>query len=78
MKFGMMNELTNVNRFVLHSSHRNIVHLAVITRKTNMKIDILKVGGGGVEWKKPIQVKKHCLNAHLTLIIVFTLESLPA
>ena len=51
MKFGVVNKLTTVNIFVLHISHRNITHLAVIRRKTNnIKIDILKgvcVGGGG-------------------------------
>ena len=48
MKFGMVKKLTTVNIFVLHASHRNITHLAVMTSKTNMKIDILKGGGGGV------------------------------
>ena len=48
MKFGMVNKLTIMNRFVLHTLQRNITHLAVITRKTNIKIDILK-GGGKVE-----------------------------
>ena len=46
MKFGIVNELTSVNRFVLHC---NITHLAVITRKTNMKINILKSGRSGKE-----------------------------
>ena len=40
MKFGV------VNTFVLHTLQRNIMHLAVITRKTNMKLGILKRGGG--------------------------------
>ena len=50
MKFGVVNKSTTVNRFLLHTLQRNITHLAVITRKTNMKnikIDILKVGGVG-------------------------------
>ena len=47
MKFGMVNKLTTVNRFVLHTLHRNITHLAIITRKTNIKLGILK--GGGLE-----------------------------
>ena len=50
MKIGMVNKLTIMNRFVLHTLQRNITHLAVITRKTNIKIDILKGGGG--EWKR--------------------------
>ena len=46
MKFGMVNKLTTVNRFVLHILQRNITRLAVITRKTNINIGILKGGGG--------------------------------
>ena len=48
MKIGMVIKLTIMNRFILHTLQRNVTHLAVITRKTNIKIDILK-GGGGVE-----------------------------
>ena len=48
MKFGMVNKSTTVNRFVLHTSHRNITHLAIIRRKTNIKLGILK-GGGELE-----------------------------
>ena len=48
MKIGMVNKLTIMNRFVLHILQRNITHIAVITRKTNINIDILK-GGGKVE-----------------------------
>ena len=51
MKFGVVNKSTTVNRFVLHTLQRNITHLAVITRKTNIKLDILK--GGKLE-KSPI------------------------
>ena len=43
----MVNKLTIINRFVLHTLQRNVTHLAVIARKTNIKIDILKGGGGG-------------------------------
>ena len=50
MKFGAVNKSTTVNRFVLHSLQRNITHLAVITRKTNIKLGILKGGTG----KEPI------------------------
>ena len=51
MKFGMVNKSTTVNRFVLHTLQRNITHLAVITRKTNKKLGILK--GGGETGKEP-------------------------
>ena len=47
MKFGVVNKSTTVNRFVLHTLQRNITHLAVITRKTNIELGILKGGGGG-------------------------------
>ena len=47
MKFGVVKS-TTVNRFVLHTLLRNITHLAVITRKTNIKLGILK-GGGELE-----------------------------
>ena len=42
-----------MNRFVLHTLQRNITHIAVITRKTNINIDILKGGGGGGSGKEP-------------------------
>ena len=44
MKFGVLNKSTTVNRFVLHTLQRNITHLAVITRRTNIKLGILKGG----------------------------------
>ena len=50
MKFGVVNKSTTVNRFVLHTLQRNITHLGVITRKTNIKLGILKGGGGN--WKR--------------------------
>ena len=46
IKFGVVNESTTVNRFVLHTLQRNITHLAVITRKTNIELGILKRGTG--------------------------------
>ena len=52
MKFGVVNKPTILNRFVLHTLQRNITHLAVITRKTNVKLGILKGGGGGVKLKR--------------------------
>ena len=51
MKFGVVNKSTTVNRFVLHTLQRNITHLAVITRKTNIKLGILK--GGRETGKEP-------------------------
>ena len=42
MKIGMVNKSTTVNRFVVHNLHRNITHLAIIARKTNMKLGIMK------------------------------------
>ena len=53
MKFGMVNKSTTVNRFVLHTLQRNITHLAVITRKTNMILGILKGGTGKEPEKEP-------------------------
>ena len=49
MKFGAVNKSTSVNRFVLHTLHHNITHLAVITCKSNIKLGILKRGG---DWKR--------------------------
>ena len=46
MKFGVVNKSTTVNRFFLHSLQRNITHLDVITRKTYIKLGILKKGTG--------------------------------
>ena len=44
MKFGVVNKSTILNRFVLRDLQRNITHLAVITRKTNIILGILKGG----------------------------------
>ena len=57
MKIGVVNESTTVYRFVLHTLLRNITHLAVITRKTNIKFGILK---GGETGKKPIKFMFLC------------------
>ena len=51
MKLGMVNKSTILNTFVLHTLHRNITRLAVITRKTNINLGVLK--GGELE-KSPI------------------------
>ena len=42
MKFVEVKKMTSVNRFVFQTLHRNIAHLAVFTRKTNLKLGILK------------------------------------
>ena len=49
MKFGVVNKSTTVNRFALHTLQRNITHLHVITRKTNIKLGFLKGGETGKE-----------------------------
>ena len=54
MKFGVVNKSTTVNSFGLHTLQRNITHLAVITRKTNIKLGILK---GGLEKCQILQTK---------------------
>ena len=46
MKFGVVNKSTILNRFDLHTLQRNITHLDVVTRYTNIKLGILK---GGLE-----------------------------
>ena len=48
MKCGVVNKSTTVNKFFLHTLQRNITHLSVITRKTNIKLGILKGG----DWKR--------------------------
>ena len=57
MKFGVVNKLITVKRFVVHTLQRKITHLAVITRKTNIKLGILKGGTGKkprivIKWKE--------------------------
>ena len=56
MKFGVVNKSTILNKFLLHTLQRNITHLAVITRKTNKKLGILK-GGGGLEKSQEFIIK---------------------
>ena len=57
MKFGVVNKSAIVNKFVLHILQRNITHLAVITRKTNIKLGILKEG----DWKRAVKHDKEYL-----------------
>ena len=59
MKFGVVNKSITVNRFVLHILQRNITHLAVITRKTNIKLDILK--GGELEKSQIVKTEKNMI-----------------
>ena len=63
MQFGVVNKSTTVNRFVLHTLQRKITHLAVITRKTNIKLGILK--GGGETGKEPVSLKVYIENGSL-------------
>ena len=58
MKCRVVNKSTILNRFVLHTLQRNFTHLAVITRKTNIKLVILK--GGKLE-KSHIFLRYHTL-----------------
>ena len=48
MKFGAVNKSTILSRFVQDTLQRNITHLAAITRKSNIKLGILKGGN----WKR--------------------------
>ena len=45
MKLGVVKKSPTVNRFVLHTLHLNITHLAVLTRKTNTKTPYFKKRG---------------------------------
>ena len=63
MKFGVVNKSTTMNRFVVHTLQFNITHLAEITRRTNIKLGILK----GWNWKRAEKLnvgekwkKEHC------------------
>ena len=46
MKFGVVNKSTILNRLVLHTLQRNVTQIALMTRKTNIKLGILKGGLG--------------------------------
>ena len=60
MKIGLVNKSTTANRFVLHTLQRNITHLGVMKRKTNIKLGILKGG----DWKRAylLNDKKNSVN----------------
>ena len=66
MKFGVVNKSTILNRFVLHTLQRNITQLAVITRKTNIKLGILKRGTG----KEPKIIVMKCFQASIPVVLV--------
>ena len=55
----VVNKSTILNIFVLHTLQRKITHLAVITRKTNIKLGTLK-GGGGLEKSQNFSVDSGC------------------
>ena len=62
MKLSVVNKSTILNRFVRYTLQRKITHLAEITRKTNIKLGILK-GGTGKELNCRFVhlVKFHCI-----------------
>ena len=62
MKFGVVNKSKILNRFVLHTLQREITHLAIIIRKTNIKLGVLK-GGNWKKIQKLLQNKAICLAA---------------
>ena len=68
MKFSVVNKSAILNRFVLHILQRNITNLAVITRKTNIKLGIFK-GATGKEprsdFKIPESITKNSENFFL-------------
>ena len=64
MKFDVVNKSTILNRFVLHTLQRNITHLSVITRKTNIKLAFLK-GGGELEKSQNQQAYTNCRGARV-------------
>ena len=70
MKFGVVNKSTILNRIVLYTLQRNITRLAVITRKTNIKLGILKGGTG----KEPYFFTTRFVSQFYTLYLV-TFES---
>ena len=70
----MSNKTTTVTRFVLQTLHRNITHLAVIVRKTNLKLDILK--GGGWEMEKGRQIMYKLCISRKYIIRYIELENL--
>ena len=70
MKIGVVNESTILNRFVLHTLQSNIRRLALITRKTNIKLGIMKGGGTGKEPKTPSGTLKTSRSGPVKYIIL--------
>ena len=73
MKVDVVNKSTILNRFVLHTLQRNITRLAVIARKTNIKLGILK-GGGKLEKSQVFQ--KNLLSKQTKKSLCSMLQSL--
>ena len=65
MKLSVVNKSTILNRFVLHTLQRKITQLAVITRKTNIKLVILKRGGTG---KEPCKLARLSTLTHFSAV----------
>ena len=77
MKYGVVNKSIILNRFVLHTLQR-ITHLAVITRKTNKKLGILKGGN----WKRAFEIfdsnkghKGHSKRQFLLSVFIYDLNA---
>ena len=69
MKVGVVNKPTTVNRFFLHTLQRTITQLAVITRKTNIKLGILK------RWKRATRAMLRCKLRKTILFTIITCSS---
>ena len=63
MKSDVVKKATTVNSFVLHTLQGNITHLAVITRKTNIKSGNLK----GRNWKRAEYYYSHLASLSIFL-----------
>ena len=62
MKLGRVNKLTNVNIFCSsYTLPGNITRLAIITRKTTIKIENLKGKNG--EWKRAMKLSDKSPNS---------------
>ena len=65
MKFGVVNKSTILNRFVLHILQRNIMRLAVITRKTNINSERYFERGN---WKRAKNLSPSCSHCDFTIM----------
>ena len=68
MRRRMILCIANRGGHTLHTLQRNITHLAIITRKTNIKLGILK-GGTGKEPKRAVNACKMKINRLVSLKI---------